>query len=158
MKTVSTYFTAAKNFETYRLTPQAQKYNGHIYGNISKWAKRMEVGVKSSIFKPADPIYIAAFRHIFKTACDSNGIHEEAAIWLFPHFMKEMAKAALSYRKSSSKDNNTQKKRTLTTYCQVINFPLETYAADEVTAKAERNIMSYKQPKNMFAVCYLATV
>lgn len=86
----------------------------------------MDVQMNSSIFKPSDLISILGFLHCFRFACYSNRIHEEPAMCLFPHFMKEAAKAALSYRLRATEENTTHKEGALATYCRVVNYILET--------------------------------
>lgn len=49
------------------------------------------------MIKPSDPNPIGTFLHNFRTACDRNGIYDEAAVSPFPHFRKEPAKAVLLY-------------------------------------------------------------
>lgn len=71
------------NFGTHRLTLQSQNCNDHNYEKIAKWAKHMDVHVKSFIFKPLDPTSILAFLHNSKTTCHSGKIHAGTAMWLF---------------------------------------------------------------------------
>lgn len=118
----------------------------------------MDVQMKYSVLKPSNPISIIAFLHNFQTACDSNGLHERAEIGLFPHFVEKQAKAALSYRMSTTESNTIDKEGILTTHWQVFNYVLEAYTTDDVIAEAESDIMNYKQPKNMSAVCYSETL
>lgn len=106
------------------------------------------------MFKPSDLIVILTFLHNLNTACESSTIHEDAAMLLFPHFMTEPAKAALSYIMSATEDNTTHKEATLTAYCQVVKYLLETNATDDVIAGAEADIMNYKQTENMSAIPY----
>lgn len=74
---------------------QSQSYNGRISGKINKWAERTEVSMRSAIFKPSDTISLLFFLHNSKGAYDINGIHDGAAMWLFPHFMKDAANSGL---------------------------------------------------------------
>lgn len=117
----------------------------------------MEVQMRSSKFEPLNPSSILAFLHNIKTAYESNGIHERAAMWLFLHSVTEPAKAALSFRVSVTEDNNTHKAETLTTYCQAVRYLLESWAADDAIAEAVTDIINNKQPENMSAVRYLET-
>jgi len=112
--------------------------------------RRMEVQLKSQIFDPMDPITILSFLPAFKTACDSNGIHEGAAMWLFQFFVKKTAKAALSARTTTvSASGGKTKASQLTSYPAVVQFLLRTYATDEVIAEADAEISRYRQPDRM---------
>lgn len=57
-------------------------------GKIDKWAKWMDVQVRSTNFKPSDRISVLSFLHYFKRACESNDIREGAAKLLFQSFTK----------------------------------------------------------------------
>lgn len=63
--------------------------------------------MRSSIFKPLDPIFVFAFLYNFKAGYDSSRIHEGAAIWLFSHFTKQSIKTSLSYRMWAAENNET---------------------------------------------------
>lgn len=90
----------------------------------------------------------------FKTTCESNGTHEGAAMLLPPHFTKEPAKGALSYRMCATKKSITHKEGTLTTYCQVVNYLLETSATDDVVSEVDADNMDNKQLENISTECY----
>lgn len=68
------------NFETYRMMPQSQIYNGHSSGEIAKSAKHMDAQMKCSIFNLSNPISVPAFPHDVQTAYESNGINKGAAM------------------------------------------------------------------------------
>lgn len=101
--------------------------------------------MKTSLFKPSRPISVLSVLDKLKTACDNNSIHKDAATWLFPHFVTEPAKAALPHRMTADKRNHQQGDK-LTTYCQVINYLLETFATDNIIAEAESDITSFEKP------------
>lgn len=65
-------------------------------------------------------------------------------MWLFPHYGKEPSEAALPYQMRATEDNNAPKEVTLTSFFQVVNYRLENYAAEDVDAKAEADIINYK--------------
>lgn len=112
----------------------------------------MVVQMKSCFLKPLDPTFVLSFLQKFKSACDSNGVYEEAAMWLFPYFLKELAKAALSNYMMTQNSGQTHFEGKLTTYCQVVNYMLETYTADNVIVEIEPDINRFKQAADMSAV------
>lgn len=114
----------------------------------------MDVPMKTANFKPSDPISLLPFLQNFKTACNSNGIHEEAAIKLFQHFMKDPAKSALVHSVCDTKEDDPQQDGKLTTHCQVVHYLLTTYATDDLIAEAEADINNFKEPKGISAVRY----
>lgn len=70
LKSVHTHFTKALAYNSYRLVRRSWEYNGNISGNVAKSAKRMDVLMKSGVFKPSDRILIPPFLHNFKTVGD----------------------------------------------------------------------------------------
>lgn len=83
----------------------------------AKWAKCIQVQLKTSIFDSFDPISILFFISLFQLVCDTYIIHEGAAMWLLHFFMKKRAAAALNprtaLRSKSSRRRNIE--GTLTT-------------------------------------------
>lgn len=110
--------------------------------------------MKSANFKPFDPISIHSFLHNFKTACDRNGIHRDAAMRPFPHFMKDPAKASLAHRVSATKEDVLEQEGKLTTYSEVGNYLPATFDTDDVIADMEAGITNFKHLEGMTAVCY----
>lgn len=130
LRPVNTYFGTPVNLETYRLPLHSQKYNGHISRKIAKLAKIMKVQMMSFIFKPFNHTSIFSFLHNFKTARDSKELIEEATMWLFPHFMRELSKAALSYWMSATEKTFTYKEvgiEVLQSNCQIFTGNLSNW-------------------------------
>lgn len=95
---VNTHITTAFHFNNYCLEKQSQEYNNLFSGKIPKWARKMDVQMKTTLFKPSDPIAVLSSFDIFKTAWNSNSIHEGGVMWLFPHFIRKPAKIVLARR------------------------------------------------------------
>lgn len=114
----------------------------------------MHVQVKSAIFKPSDPLPVLSLPHNFNAACDSNGIHKGAAIWLFQHLMKDPVKAALAHGVSATNEDDPQQEGNFTTYCQVVKYLLANYPTDDFMAETEVDMANFKQPEGMFSVPY----
>lgn len=66
-----------------------------------------------------------------------------------PIFYSKTPKAAFSHQVT---DRKHETEGTLTTYHQVVNYMLETYATDNVIAEAEAGITNFKQPARSTAV------
>lgn len=110
--------------------------------------------IESFIFKPSEAIFALSFLHNFGTACDSNVLHEGSAMSLFLHFMKEEAKAALSYPTGATEGDKINEEWKLTTYFQTVSFLFGTCAPDDIVEEAGDEIMSYVLPENMSTVWY----
>lgn len=65
---------------------------------------KIDEQLKSPTFDGSDPIKILSFLLAFQTACDANGIHEGAAMWLYQKFLRRTIKAALSARVTTKED------------------------------------------------------
>lgn len=86
-------------------------------------------------------------------ACDSNGIHDGAAIWLFHFFVKKSASTVLnimlaSKHKAQSRILLVGNTTALTTYPQAVNCLLRTYATDEDIAGTKDEISMLPEPPN----------
>lgn len=77
----------------------------------------MYVQIELESYKSSDPISILSFLRNFRTACDSNGLREGAAMWLFQHLMRNQTKFDLARRSCATKEDDAQKEGNLTTYC-----------------------------------------
>lgn len=117
----------------------------------------MDVQMKLSIFEPWAPIFILSFFQNFITVRDSNGIYEGTEMYLFPHFMKRPAKAALSHGMRATEDHTNHKEGTSKTYRQDANYLLETCTTDDFITEADVDIMNNKQPNNMSEARYWET-
>lgn len=53
---------------------------------------------KVHFFDPQDPISTFTFFVTFKLACDTNKIHESAAMWVLKRFVNETIASALNSR------------------------------------------------------------
>lgn len=73
-------------------------------------------------------------------------------MWLFPHFMKDSAEAALSHCFYTENGAETQQEGNLTSYYRFVHYSLEAYATVDVIAEAELDIMSVKEPLSMWAI------
>lgn len=72
----------------------------------------------------------------------------------FPHFTKEPARAALAHRMRASVENNDYEEGSLTGYCQLVGYLLETDAVDDVIGEAKADFTNYQRPESMSAVRY----
>lgn len=76
-----------------------------------------------------------------KITCHSDEIYERSGIFLFPHFLKELAKTTLLYLMTATKDNFPHKKWNL--YCMVYNEWLQGYAVSGV--EESENMMELRR-------------
>lgn len=113
-----------------------------------------ECAVKLSCIQAYDPISILSSFHHFNTACNSNEMDERLAMWLCLHFMKDSVKAALAHWVCATEDEDLQKKPKLTSFCQILNYLLATYATGDVIAETKTEITKIKQAEYLSAVRY----
>lgn len=70
-------------------------------------------------------------------------------MWLLHFFMKKPDATAPNSRISlASKSRERYKEGTLTSFCEVVNYPLESYVTDDLIAEIDTKIMCYTQPVN----------
>jgi len=96
--------------------------------------------MKANFFDATDLISILSFLGNFKAACDSNDVHEGAAMWILPHFMKKPASVAVTSRLRLKKSEGRRSEGTLSSYCEVVNHLLGQYASDDCSAIMPRAI------------------
>lgn len=125
-----------------------------------KFSKNCEVGQLYGcadgigFFEPSDSISILSYIYNVKRACDFNGLYAGAARRLYQHFLMDTAKAALASRIGAIEKGNPYKEGEMTTYSQVVNYLLVTFATNDVRAEAETKITNEKQSEHMSAVKY----
>lgn len=149
LRSVSPAFGEAVDYRTYRLRLRSPLYDGCVARRMGKWQKDLDVAMKSRYFTPAEAITILPFLQTFKRECDVLRIHEGAAMWLLPTYLRDPAKATLQSRMAR---RGTKAPGSLTTYSQVINNLLGTYAADDIVAMAEAEVTRCVQGDRMTSV------
>ena len=111
--------------------------------------KRMTVQMKTSTFSGHDPIAVLNFLNKFKAACDINRIPESLAVWCFQFFVTGRAHSLVMNRLTvQSIAVDVQQQDTLTSYREVVNFLLRTYATDEIIAESHQEVIAYQQSTN----------
>lgn len=108
---VNTHFPATLYFKNYRLQKQFQEYSNHISGKIPIWAERMDVQMKTTTFKPSDPISVLSYHDTLKTAYDINSNYKGTALWLFGHFIREPVNVSLATLSDSRQQKEPPTKR-----------------------------------------------
>lgn len=92
--------------------------------------------MKSHIFDPFGPIDFIAFLYICKLACNTNGIHEDAAFWLFRPFLHQKSVSAVlnmipSKYKAQTRIPSAGKTTTLSSCPQAVDYLLRTYPTNK---------------------------
>lgn len=89
---------------------------------------------------PKGPIFIIGFPATFNLACDTNKIHEEAAICVLTRYVKETLANALNSRRcaedrsaplaASKRNIESRPQKLLRSYSKVVNYLLKKFATD----------------------------
>ena len=149
-------FTRALDFRTYRLRLQDQTFSGTHGRTIPSFKKKMTAEMESHIFDGKDSIKILDFLAAFRRACDGMGVHEGAAVFLFTYFMTGNPAADLSSRIESNPGNfafhQSRKEDVLTSYCQIVNYLLRTYADNQTISRTNGEIIRLTQRDNQSPV------
>ena len=153
-KPLNELFRKAVSYKTYRL----RNRNGSVDMDtirIDKLHRKLKVQMGSNTFDGSDPISVLGFLERFKTACNHNFVHEDAAIWLFQFFLEGQAHAMLQSRLvGSNMAVDAKHRELLTSYPQVVNFLIRNYATDEVIAEAYNEVIGCKQVATMNELRY----
>lgn len=112
-------FSAALDFNGYRVGDRSSFNDDQVAKRGARWASRLMVQMKMQIYDGVETISIMEFFQGLKMASNNNGIYERAALWLFPHFMKNSAAAPPTLRLSinSKSLHRGVEEGILTTYC-----------------------------------------
>lgn len=154
LNSVKNHFTKALDYKNCRLVKQPQKYGGHISGRIAKWARHMDVSMKSAAFKPSDPMSILSFsttprRHVTQMETKKDSQCGRSNISWKPR--QSCFRILCVYHGK----RGTQKERKLTTYCEIVSYLLVKYATGDVIVVAETERKNFKHPRHMSVVRYL---
>lgn len=153
-KPLNELFRKAVSYKTYRLKNRDGQVNMDTV-RIDKLHRKLKVQMGSFTFDGSDPISVLGFLERFKTACNHNHVHEDAAIWLFQFFLEGQAQAMLQSRLvGSSMAIDAKHRELLTSYPQVVNFLIRNYATDEVIAEAYNEVINCKQAATMTELRY----
>ena len=145
-------YRRALDYKTYRLLNTSPICSNYTYTRITRFEKDLRVQMQAKTFDGKDPIRILSFLHSFQNAADTNGLHEGAAMWLIVRFMSGPAHHALNARLAPAIQAASAGK--LTTYCQVIQYLLQTYASDEEIARVDAEVKRFVQQPNQSAHKY----
>lgn len=109
--------------------------------------------MKAHFLNVIDQIFIIKFLATFEITGDTNHIHDDAAMWLLPHFIhgthantlnsRTYAKNSLPPFNASVRDRKPQSQKFLQTYLEVVSYLLKNYATDHAVAEYIASIVRY---------------
>lgn len=152
-------FQKKVDYNTYRQMIKLSNYGSIVFKNISKILNHMTAKIKPRIFNPFGPNSIIRILCNFKVACDTNGIYEQAAVWLFHVFRKESFSSTLETllvwkREARMNVKSTGKSSRLGTYQKEVYYFLRTYTTVESIAGNEEVITKFTNPPNKALLQY----
>ena len=148
-------FSRAVDYRSYRLVNRKQEYTERIQRSMGKYEKRMKVQMAHHRFNGKDPITVLDFLARFKDSCDRNNISEAAAVWCFQYFLDGQAANVVKTRLSGrSLAVDASRADMLTSYEEVVQFLLKTYATEEAMAEAITDVENFKQSSSMDVQAY----
>ena len=143
-------FEKVRDYRRYRLHNRSGRYNAKVAITVSRAGKRMALQMKGVTFSGDDPIAVLNFLSRFTAACNQNGMHEGAALWCFQFFMTGTALAKVQTRiVGESGAADARRDEVLSSYPEVVNYLLRTYATNEVMAEAYADVTNFLQSSGM---------
>ena len=110
----------------------------------------MSLQMKGVTFSGDHPIAVLNFLSRFTAACNQNSVHEGAALWCFQFFMTGTAMAKVQTRiVGESRVADARGDEVLSSYPEVVNYLLRTYATNEVIAEAYAEVTNFLQSSRM---------
>ena len=139
------------DYRTYRLMDQSTTFDSSAAKRISKVYRRMQAADRTLKFNGKVPLKILEFLWKFKFACDSNGVHEGMAVWLFQYFLDGSVHTAVTSRLSANIHGYHRRNEAdaLRTFPAVVNFLLRQYATDDVISEAHLDLTTFRQSSGM---------
>lgn len=143
----------------YRLANRTTCYVKTLSSYIFMLMNKVESQTKAQFFDPGDPIFIIGFLPTFKLPCNTNHIHEEAAMWVLPFIVYNALATKLNSRMSAVTHiapvfasvktiEPTTQKKCFRSYPEVVIYLHKKLANDQTTAKMDFKILRYTQPAN----------
>lgn len=104
----------------------------------------MEFFIKPALIKFSKCNSVVSFLQSFKSACDSNNVHDGISMMVLPRAIRELFKGAFLHCKLGTKNNDFNKDRRLVTCRQVAMNLLETCATHDINWKAKACLAKYR--------------
>ena len=144
------------DYRTYRLMDRSDIFNSDAAKRISKTARRIQAADKTLKFSGKKPLRILEFLWKFKFACDTNGVHEGMAIWLFQYFLDGSVHSAVTSRLRANVRGYHRRNtaEALSTYPAVVNYLLRQYATDDVISEGHLDLTTFRQSSGMLEEDY----
>jgi len=143
-------FEAAVDFRNYRLARRDPMSTSKSMHKARKYITEMRLRLKSK-FTGKEPASILRFLSDFADACDSNGIAEGDAVWLFQDFMDGEPSRELKSRIGQPRTVMADMENSLVTYPAVVRHLLETYATDANLQNAYNELRALTMGSNQSA-------
>ncbi len=118
-------FRQVLSYRRYRLRDTTSVASGTILRNVGIWQRRLDHVMKRHRFDGKRPVSILNFLASFKTALDTNGVPEIAALIIMPNYLDGEAQVLF---KTMMDDAGVQ--TGFTSWPHAVQFLLETYATD----------------------------
>lgn len=106
--------------------------------------------MKEHFVDPRDPISIVGFLATFKIPCDTNKIHERAAMWVLRHFVKETLANVLNSHMcaeersvliaASVQNKEVRPLKLLQSYPEFVNYLWKKFATEHAIAENNATI------------------
>lgn len=145
LHTTDSDFKNVVAYKTYCHRVRSQTYNEKMAACTCKYTTRTETLMKVYKFDDRNSIRPLRVFAQFKRACDSNGVSENMALCIMLKFSKDRLASSLTARTTLVKDKGVSARlpkageEQKSTYVEVVNYLLKSYATDSNIAKATSN-------------------
>lgn len=95
---------------------------------------------------------------VYKLACDTNCVHEGAALCMLHFFMKRLAPTINARIALKSMLHNRQKDGTIFSFCKAVICFVEKYATEDVIAKTGADMTPFPQLSSKLPTEYAETL
>ena len=148
-------FRRALDYRRYRLDdlgPTSKRKQREVLSeaNMTKVHRKLITQMKDRGFDGDDPITVLRFLAEYKSACDTHSVCEVVAFWAVQNYLSGQALSLVQNRMAGQTMSvDADREEMLTSYPELVNFMLETYATDDVIAEAVEDVESMRQSTGM---------
>lgn len=164
LQAVERHYIPAADYRTYRLATRSTRYDDTVWCYITEIVKNVKSQTEAHLFSPSNPIANISFKATLKLACNTNYIHESAAIWVFL-LVKNALKSTLNIRLLAGTDTASaaalvrltellNEKTIPRSYPEAVNYFLKTLTNERAVAKLNSVILRFTQLASMTLMLY----
>ena len=141
-------FKNVLSYRAYRLKDLDQKFTAAQGDHLADYQKRFKGVFQGKPFSGEEEIEVLRFLTNYKEACNDSTLSEAVALRLFRFNLKGMALASFETYLSRNRRGGVRGEDCIESYCDAVQWFLNTFATDEILSEAYRKVNQMRQNPN----------